>query len=184
VNNGATTTQRDFYHVMRNMNNNGNGQAITSVTAGTPQTFRWAHKWVVGTVTQMSNLYWKHPVGHGELVVFVQDDADKTVLQSGATKASWPASVNDLNETISQADVYPNPATDHTSIAFKLESAANVNMQVVDGLGRVVYNVADRKLTPGSHNFEIQTGSYAPGLYIIKVNADGASISKRFSVVK
>jgi hypothetical protein len=184
VNPGNTTGQTDYYHVMRNMMGGGNGTVISGFTAGTPQTFRWAHKWTVGTVTQMSNTYWNHPIGNGNLVVFVQDDGDKSVLQSAVTKATWPVGVKELNSVISQASVYPNPAFDHTSIAFKLESASTVGVQVIDAAGRVVYNVADQMMAAGSQVVEIPTTTLAAGLYTIKVQAEAGAITQRFSVVK
>jgi hypothetical protein len=180
----ATVGQYNFYHIMRNMLNAGAGQAVTSWTAGTPQTFRWAHQWQVGTVAQGSTTYWSHPYGDGELIVWVQDESDKSVLQSSATKASWPAGVTPLSQAISQAGVYPNPATDHTTIAFKLESNASVNMQVIDALGRVAYSVPEQKMNAGAQMFVIPTTSFAAGLYTIKVQADGSSITERFSVAK
>ncbi len=176
-----TTGQLQYYHVMRDMLGGGAGQTISSFTAGTPINLRWAHKYIVGSVAQMNSNYWVHPI-NGELVVFVQDESDKSILQSAGTKASWPLGVTPLNETISQAVVFPNPATDHTSISFKLEAAASVDMQVVDALGRVVYSVAPQKLTPGTQTFEIATSNLARGLYTIKVNANGATINERFSV--
>jgi hypothetical protein len=169
---------------MRNMLGGGNGTIISSFTAGTPQTIRWAHKWTVGTVTQMSNLYWNHPIGSGNLVVFVQDESDKSILQSAVTKATWPVGVQEINSVISQASVYPNPAFDRTTIAFKLESATTVGVQVLDATGRVVYNVADQKMAAGTQIVEIPTTSFAAGLYTIKVQAEAGAITQRFSVVK
>lgn len=151
---------------------------------GVPQTFRYASQWVKGTVTQLSNLYWNAPFGNGTLVAFVQDDNDKTIMQSVSAPAQWPTGIQPLSAVISQASVYPNPAIDHTSIAFKLESDSKVGLQVVNALGSVVYSVPAQNMTVGTQMFEIPTTSLAVGVYTIKVQAEGSTITERFSVVK
>jgi hypothetical protein len=183
TNPGATTSQKQYYHVMRNMAGDGSGIPVTSFTDGVAQKFRWAYKYTTGTVTQGSNTFWGSPAA-GNLVVFVQNNNNKKVAQSQSFPAAWPASIENKNAVISQSSVYPNPATDHTSIAFKLESSANVGVQVLDALGRTVYSVASQKLDAGTQMFEINTTSFASGVYTIKVASDNGTITERFSVVK
>jgi hypothetical protein len=183
TNPGATTSQKQYYHVMRNMAAAGTGLSIASTTSGVAQKFRWAVKYTTGTPTQFSNTFWSNPIT-GSLVAFVQDNNTKEVFQSQSMPATWPASIENKNAVISQSSVYPNPATDHTSIAFKLESSANVGVQVLDALGRTVYSVASQKLDAGTQMFEINTTSFASGVYTIKVASENGTITERFSVVK
>jgi hypothetical protein len=183
TNPGATTTQKQYYHVMRNMAGFGSGITVTSWTDGVPQKFRWAYKFTTGTPTQFSNTFWSSPIT-GSLIVFVQNNNNKSVLQSQAMPATWPANIENKNSVISQSSIYPNPATDHTTIAFKLESASNVGVQVLDALGRVVYNIAEQKMNAGTQAFEINTLNFSAGIYTIKVQSENGSITERFSVVK
>lgn len=183
TNPGATTTQKEYYHVMRTMLNAGAGTTVTSWTAGVAQNFRWATKYTKGTVAQLSNTFWGSPI-NGNLIVFVQDQSDKSVMQSQSVPATWPLSVPNVNSVISHTSVYPNPAIDRTSIVFKLESATNVSVNVVDATGRTVYSVPEQQLSSGNQTVEIPTAAFAAGVYLIKLNADGGSVTERFSVVK
>lgn len=183
TNNGATTSQKQYYHVMRNMAGAGNGITVTSWTDGVPQKFRWAYKFTTGTPVQFSNTFWGHPFG-GSLVVFVQNQNTKTVYQSQGFPTSWPASVKESSELISDHSVYPNPATDHTTIAFKLEAASNVTVHVVDALGRTVQTVAEQKMEAGTQVVPINTNNLPSGIYTINVKSENNIITERFSVVK
>jgi len=180
---GATTSQKQYYHVMRNMVGMGAGLPVTSWTDGVPQKFRWAYKYTVATPAQFNNNFWGSPFS-GSLVAFVQNNNNKTVLQSKAIPTSWPTAIENVSSVISQSSVYPNPATDHTTIAFLLESSASVGVQVVDAMGRVVYSIAEQKMNAGTQVVEINTTSFAAGIYTIKVQAENGSISERFSVIK
>ncbi|MFA6152975.1 MAG: choice-of-anchor J domain-containing protein [Chitinophagaceae bacterium] len=183
TNPGATTSQKQYYHVMRNMAGAGAGITISSVTSGVAQKFRWAVKYTTGTPAQLTNTFWASPIT-GNLVAFVQNNTTKEVFQSVSIPATWPTGIENLNSVISQSSVYPNPASDHTTIAFKLESSTSVGIQVVDAMGRVVYSVADQQMNAGTQAFEINTSSFASGVYTIKVKADNGFIVERFSVVK
>lgn len=183
TNPGATTSQKQYYHVMRNMAGAGAGITISSVTSGVAQKFRWAVKYTTGTPAQFTNTFWASPIT-GNLVAFVQNNTTKEVFQSVSIPATWPTGIENLNSVISQSSVYPNPASDHTTIAFKLESSTSVGIQVVDAMGRIVYAVADQQMNAGTQAFEINTTSFASGLYTIKVKADNGFIVERFSVVK
>jgi hypothetical protein len=67
--------------------------------------------------------------------------------------------------------VYPNPAQDHINIALFAEHTNEVNLKIIDQIGRVVYQSNEQ----GQFNNYIKTiplGQYANGVYqvILKTN--------------
>ena len=56
-------------------------------------------------------------------------------------------------------------------------------MQVVNGLGQIVY-VNNMGEVNGTQKVQINTTDFEAGMYLININVDGNTITKRISVVK
>ena len=107
----ATTSQLDYYHIMRKMLPDANGHSITSWTDGVTQTFVDSNvyytngNWTLGASsypTSGSYTFWANPLLNSELVVFVEEDGTKSVMQSQAV-APIPACMPPSAATISGA---------------------------------------------------------------------------------
>ena len=69
---------------------------------------------------------------------------------------------------------YPNPFNPTTSIQFDLPEPAEVTVNVVDMLGRVVLSVPGQKFQAGrSHQIQLDASSIASGVYVYQVIAQG-----------
>jgi hypothetical protein len=199
----ASTTQKDYYHVMRKMNPNGWGSPIT-VTDGTPIVVNFSNSAVtapinVGTPAQMSFNFWTTPTIRYEYVVFVQDTISNHVIQS----ASWSATVAVPTATTGggggggggnvgivqlannqSIGVYPSPAQDFAVIAVVLEKAATVNLVITDIGGKQVYTNANESIDAGKHEIKIDTSNLPAGTYFIKVDADGLVYKDKLLISK
>lgn len=180
-NSGNTTGQLDYYHVMRKMLPDGNGIAVTSFTAGQTQTFVQRYKFTIGTVTQMSNIFWSSPY-NGNLIVYLQDVSSKEILQSLSIPATW-SGVNDVTGNIKQVSLYPNPATSGTNLIVNLEKSSKLSVNVIDALGRIVYSAAD-DFGNGEQNIFIPTNNLETGIYNVMVSSEDASQSVKLTVTK
>ena len=70
---------------------------------------------------------------------------------------------------------YPNPFNPTTSIKFDLPESAQVTINIVDMLGRVVMNVPSQRFEAGSgHMIQVDATSLASGIYVYQVVAEGA----------
>ena len=167
---------------MRKMLPDGNGITINNFTNGVPQTFTQRYKYTVGTVTQMSNIFWGSPFA-GNLVVFLQDLSSSQIIQSASFPAQWPTSVNDLNGGLGNIKVYPNPAKEGANVAFTLDKAASVNISVVDAVGHVVYNTSDN-MNAGAQHLFIPTTNFAAGHYNVLISSEEGKLTSSLTVVK
>ncbi|RYD54631.1 MAG: T9SS type A sorting domain-containing protein [Sphingobacteriales bacterium] len=187
VNKKATTSQRDYFHVMRLMMPNGNGTAIPSMTSGAAQSFNFSSKYTSWTdgleVKQGSYTFFTHPMA-SNLVVFLQDNNTKEVLQSAVFEAKWPTSVEEKNAGFTMADLYPNPATNQTSVVLSLENQSDVQILVIDATGRVVFTKDAKQLAAGTNVIDLPVSTFAAGLYNVKIQTEKGGLVKRLSVVK
>lgn len=183
TNNGATTSQKEYYHIMRKMFPDGNGTTINTFVAGQQQTFTFRYKYTVGTVTQNSYIFWNHPMA-GSMVAFVQDNGNGDIIQALTVRATWPAAVNDVHTGIGNVNIYPNPANEHTSVAFSLDKNSEISVSIIDNLGREVYNIPAQQISAGNVVLPINTANLASGLYNVILRSENGMINEKLTVVK
>jgi hypothetical protein len=92
-------------------------------------------------------------------------------------------SVNNVSGEISSA-LYPNPANTATTLEIELLNEANISVQVVDVTGQAVYTNALNSLSAGKHAIQINTGSFAQGVYFVNINNGAAVTSKKLVINK
>lgn len=182
---GATTTQKNYYHVARVMNPNGAGTPV-NITAGTAFTVNFNHAAnVVATPAQNSFNFWaNNPTVDYEYVVFLQDTVSKHILNSGSgvmVNSTVGLVKLQKNETIG---VYPNPANNAATIAVKLENATKVNLAIIDVTGKVVYSKNEEVLGAGHNEITIDTEKLSSGSYIVQVVAGDTKMNTKLIIAK
>ena len=80
--------------------------------------------------------------------------------------------------------VWPNPATTTTQVAFTLEEAGEVSLDVFDVLGRRVVQVATGEFASGRHVLPLNTQQLASGVYVVRLIAGSRSAVHRVTVVR
>lgn len=80
--------------------------------------------------------------------------------------------------------VFPNPVTGRASVAYVLPESGPVVVEVFDAVGRRVATLADGPELAGRHQATWDTAGAAPGVYLVRVRAAGASAAQRVSVVR
>jgi len=97
-------------------------------------------------------------------------------------------SVDDKVETIPTefklTSVYPNPFNGVTRVNFALPNNSNVRVSVYDLSGRMVLNVSERKMSAGYHSLNINAGSLATGVYILRVETPATALHQKMVLVK
>jgi hypothetical protein len=79
---------------------------------------------------------------------------------------------------------YPNPFSPSTTIAFVLPEAQSVRLEVYDLLGRRVARILDGALSAGAHQRVFDASSLSSGIYIYRLSAGAALLTRRMMVVK
>ncbi|MCL2416460.1 MAG: T9SS type A sorting domain-containing protein [Bacteroidales bacterium] len=73
--------------------------------------------------------------------------------------------------------VYPNPFTDHLNVSFSLEREVNCEITIYSIIGRLLHRERLGKLSSGIHHYQINTGHYALGNYILRLTCGECSYS-------
>jgi hypothetical protein len=71
------------------------------------------------------------------VAVWIQDEVTKEIFQS--TTGSLVAGINNQNEQLLSAKVYPNPVTDNATLAFYLKESGDVSIKIHNSLGQEVF---------------------------------------------
>ncbi len=79
--------------------------------------------------------------------------------------------------------VYPNPATSETSININAANNSDVNVNVTNALGQVVYN-KQHSLNTGSNSIKLDCKDLAEGVYIISLESNKTTVTKKLVVSK
>ncbi len=78
----------------------------------------------------------------------------------------------------------PNPARASAHLAFALAEAGDVRLAVYDVLGREVAVAHEGLLAAGDHDATVETARLAPGLYVVRLQSAGWSLTRTLTVVR
>lgn len=79
--------------------------------------------------------------------------------------------------------VYPNPAGSAVTVRYAAPRGEAVRVEVVDTLGRTVAVLADGR-ADGPQERSLDTGALAAGVYVLRLTADGRTLTRKLTVVR
>ncbi|MBI3232506.1 MAG: T9SS type A sorting domain-containing protein, partial [Bacteroidetes bacterium] len=77
--------------------------------------------------------------------------------------------------------LYPVPANNSAVLYLNLTEKTNLKYQIVNSVGQVVTEQTNN-MNPGEQTVQLNTESFANGVYFININANGKTATKRFVV--
>ncbi len=95
-----------------------------------------------------------------------------------------------INETPAvnySLNIYPNPFKDQTTIAYSIDNAAQVKVEVMDVLGRTVATLVNHHQVSGSYNVSFNATEFKnanSGIYIVRMSIGDRVITKQITLVK
>ncbi|MBS1634285.1 MAG: T9SS type A sorting domain-containing protein [Bacteroidetes bacterium] len=88
------------------------------------------------------------------------------------------AGVNDLYESISQVNVYPNPSSGHIQVGFTLTEPKKLELSVVNTMGQEVYKGGQMLYMTGEHQVGVDINQLPAGAYFLKISEHGRDLTK------
>ena len=79
--------------------------------------------------------------------------------------------------------VYPNPAKDMIHVKFTTDARSTVSITLTDMTGRLVTEAVSKEYAAGTESETINTSALAKGVYMLKVNAGGTSVSRKVEII-
>jgi hypothetical protein len=81
-----------------------------------------------------------------------------------------------------------NPAHGSAVMEFALPAEGDVSLDVLDAAGRRIASLAGGRHAAGVHRLtwtgETAAGRAAPGMYVLRLQADGRQLTRRFALLK
>jgi len=90
--------------------------------------------------------------------------------------------INELSNN--RFNIYPNPATDKTSLSFYINESAQVSVSVYTLSGSLTMEIPAQKMNAGDQIIQINTKPLKEGLYFINLHIGNQIITKKISVIK
>ncbi|HLT45885.1 MAG TPA: FlgD immunoglobulin-like domain containing protein [Rubricoccaceae bacterium] len=81
-------------------------------------------------------------------------------------------------------EVRPNPSSGEVVVEVTLAAPSAVRLTVHDALGREVAVVHNGQLPAGARTFAFDGAALPSGVYVVQMEAKGASVSRRFTLVR
>ncbi|WP_094545204.1 T9SS type A sorting domain-containing protein [Rubricoccus marinus] len=89
-----------------------------------------------------------------------------------------------LAEGVTLSAPRPNPAVGRVTFDLGLDRAMEVDVQVVDLMGRTIVTLAKGAFASGETELSLNASSLAAGVYVLRVQAGGEVVSRRMTVVR
>lgn len=80
--------------------------------------------------------------------------------------------------------VYPNPASENTSVEFSLRAKSKVAISIYDITGKMVEQTAASEYSSGNHSVNLNLSGLENGVYFIRINSGNEITSTRISIVR
>lgn len=186
--NVKTNGETEFLQVMKKMLPTETGSAVPTVAIGSwdsiTQNYTFKGNYRLPADGQAANRI-NHATEHsieefGDLMVIAWiQAADKTVYQALNLTPFTPTGTEDFTASISQVEVYPNPASDVLNITVNAKATDKLTAMLLDMNGNVVWSkYAD--ITAGKNSLELNTSKLAAGTYnaVIIDSKNNSSVHK------
>lgn len=79
---------------------------------------------------------------------------------------------------------YPNPFNPNTSISYTIPEATNVKLEVFNLTGQRVALLVNERKSKGVHSVNLSADTFASGLYIYRIRAEGFVQTKKMLLIK
>jgi hypothetical protein len=115
------------------------------------------------------------------------DPATCVTVTSGGVAGDVQTVANESGPSIAGLTIgsaYPNPVAGRSAMDLTLDRAMDVRVALFDVTGRAVATLAEGSLAAGTTTVDVDATALSAGVYVLRVEADGQSVSRRLTVVR
>lgn len=117
-----------------------------------------------------------------QAIVMLYDYNDTLILNSN--KLNYFLSVADNSVEEIKAGIYPNPATNFTSVEFEAETNSSALINIINMNGALVKRIPIEQTQIGKNKLKIDTQHLPTGIYIVNIKTDSDHYILKLQVVR
>jgi len=160
--NAASNGEDEFTHVMMKMLPDASGTMLEALNTGNTVTISESYDMNQTFMEEFTDL---------AVIVFVQDDNDKNMIQSEMADISILTGIENISHQQNAVKLFPNPASDIISIQSDLKIEQLI---IYNQMGQLVF---ETQSTGNTLNVDISDLEH--GIYLFKIiNAEGSRVKK------
>ncbi len=172
--------ETEFVNTVRGMYPSAAGLAIANSWAiGDSQTYI-----LKGAVISETSSAIPHTATDTSVAVWIQNDADKIIAQSAIAARTFPASVNEIEKSITACNIFPNPTRETFTLAFNAEKAATASVSIFDAVGKRMNRMESLHINEGSNTVTLSTDMLPAGIYNVQLQVENTVENTLLTVVK
>jgi len=105
-------------------------------------------------------------------------------LGDATTSTSGIFDNNAVENTTELGQIYPNPCSTSTTVAYQVLTREDVNFQILDMTGKVISVIAAGVKAPGQYNLALATENLPAGTYYIRLKTDQSVSTKKLVIIQ
>jgi len=137
-------------------------------------TKNWVFKWNAPAAGGPVTFYYAYNTANNDNTVL-----GDVIYKGSVTINSTTTGIENINDKISELNVYPNPINSEFGISFSLNETDHVSAQLYSLDGRMVRELINDKITEGSFNRQFDVSDLPAGVYLTKLNVGSATVSRK-----
>ncbi len=103
--------------------------------------------------------------------------------QRDLLETPFVSSTKIADNQVSDFRIYPNPATNHSTISYKLAGKQLVTIELLDSQGKLFKTLVWKESTPiGDHSLQLPVSDLPSGLYYCKLEVGSSTLAKKLVI--
>jgi hypothetical protein len=107
---------------------------------------------------------------------------DSNIFAGTTTIHASSSGINNIYNSISSLMVYPNPTSSLFNLSFAVNKPGATSASLYSVDGKLCQQLFNENLNTGSFNRSFDVSSFAAGIYFVKLNIDGATVTKKIVI--
>lgn len=188
-NNVETNGETQFEHVMKKMINGEGGVVMSPMSSGDVYNYTGSYTFegdyrLPSSANDPINHSTEHSVEEFSdlgVAIWVQTLVDRSVYNA-AYAVPGIVGLQENANTIASAELYPNPATEATTVAFQTIENQDVTLELVNMHGQILSTNTLENVPAGRTTHDMDVSGLASGMYTVRISSESGLISKRLVI--
>ena len=174
IGNTVCTSSKNISFVVNPMPNaNFNASAVNNVTVAFTTTggTGFTYNWNFGDGSSSTNQNPTHSFANDTTyqVCLIVKNANNTCTDTSCQAVNLKTLGINRVDFLNSISIVPNPASNQCLVSFDLTDKTHLKMEMVDVLGRKLFNVTDDNFNNGHHQLILNLSALSNGIYFLKI---------------